>query len=98
MYLILYFLVSRQLQLNLFYFFLICVSFFQCGNFAVLVDVHILPEGSNKDTSWFSDQEKEVQQITVLLQKPVVTGKCWIALNCSVFFSVTMRALLVVPN
>uniref|UniRef100_A0A8V0Z5K7 SLX4 interacting protein n=1 Tax=Gallus gallus TaxID=9031 RepID=A0A8V0Z5K7_CHICK len=32
----------------------------KCGNFAVLVDVHILPEGSNKDTSWFSDQEKEV--------------------------------------
>uniref|UniRef100_A0A8C2Y5R0 SLX4 interacting protein n=1 Tax=Coturnix japonica TaxID=93934 RepID=A0A8C2Y5R0_COTJA len=39
--------------------------------------------GSNKDTSWFSDQEKEVQQITILLQKHVVTGKCWIALNYS---------------
>ncbi|KAF2987730.1 hypothetical protein EK904_015142 [Melospiza melodia maxima] len=30
-----------------------------CGNFAVLVDVHILPQGSSKDTSWFSDHEKE---------------------------------------
>ncbi|NXG22111.1 SLX4I protein, partial [Grallaria varia] len=28
-------------------------------NFAVLVDVHILPQGSSKDTSWFSDHEKE---------------------------------------
>ncbi|NXT61301.1 SLX4I protein, partial [Chaetops frenatus] len=31
----------------------------QCGNFAVLVDVHILPQGSSRDTSWFSDHEKE---------------------------------------
>ncbi|KAM4903449.1 protein SLX4IP isoform 1-T2 [Sylvia borin] len=31
----------------------------KCGNFAVLVDVHILPQGSSKDTSWFSDHEKE---------------------------------------
>uniref|UniRef100_A0A8C6W9F5 Protein SLX4IP n=1 Tax=Nannospalax galili TaxID=1026970 RepID=A0A8C6W9F5_NANGA len=30
-----------------------------CGNFAVLVDLHILSQGSNKDTSWFSEQKKE---------------------------------------
>ncbi|NXC14848.1 SLX4I protein, partial [Corythaeola cristata] len=53
--------------------------FFQCGNFAVLVDVHILPQGSSKDTSWFSDHEKEVQQISILLQKHVAAGK---KLNC----------------
>ncbi|XP_027628626.1 protein SLX4IP isoform X2 [Tupaia chinensis] len=29
------------------------------GNFAVLVDLHILSQGSNKDTSWFSEQKKE---------------------------------------
>uniref|UniRef100_A0A8C0AQU2 SLX4 interacting protein n=1 Tax=Buteo japonicus TaxID=224669 RepID=A0A8C0AQU2_9AVES len=34
--------------------------FFQCGNFAVLVDVRILPQGSSKDTSWFSHHEKEL--------------------------------------
>lgn len=34
----------------------------QCGNFAVLVDLHVLPQGTSKDTSWFSDHEKEVQQ------------------------------------
>ncbi|KAI6071607.1 Protein SLX4IP isoform X4 [Aix galericulata] len=33
-----------------------------CGNFAVLVDVHILPQGSSKDTSWFSDHEKEQKE------------------------------------
>nr|XP_033792579.1 protein SLX4IP isoform X2 [Geotrypetes seraphini] len=31
----------------------------KCGKFAVLVDLHILPQGSSKDTSWFSDHEKE---------------------------------------
>uniref|UniRef100_A0A672USZ9 SLX4 interacting protein n=1 Tax=Strigops habroptila TaxID=2489341 RepID=A0A672USZ9_STRHB len=35
-------------------------KFFTCGNFAVLVDVHILPQGSSKDTSWFSDHAKEL--------------------------------------
>ncbi|OXB80803.1 UNVERIFIED_CONTAM: hypothetical protein H355_003714 [Colinus virginianus] len=43
----------------------------QCGNFAVLVDVHILPEGSNKDTSWFSDQEKE--EVCMYLEEVVVS-------------------------
>ncbi|XP_077907536.1 protein SLX4IP isoform X2 [Ictidomys tridecemlineatus] len=32
----------------------------KCGTFAVLVDLHISPQGSNKDTSWFSEQKKEV--------------------------------------
>nr|KAF6423838.1 SLX4 interacting protein [Rousettus aegyptiacus] len=32
----------------------------KCGNFAVLVDLHISPQDSNKDTSWFSEQKKEV--------------------------------------
>ncbi|XP_042132265.1 protein SLX4IP isoform X6 [Peromyscus maniculatus bairdii] len=32
----------------------------KCGNFAVLVDLHIVPQRSNKDSSWFSEQKKEV--------------------------------------
>ncbi|KFQ86783.1 Protein SLX4IP, partial [Phoenicopterus ruber ruber] len=43
----------------------------QCGNFAVLVDVHILPEGSSKDTSWFSDHEKE--EVCMLLEEVVAS-------------------------
>ncbi|NXB69688.1 SLX4I protein, partial [Donacobius atricapilla] len=46
-------------------------SFFQCGNFAVLVDVHILPQGSSKDTSWFSDHEKE--EVCKLLEEVVAS-------------------------
>ncbi|NWQ90139.1 SLX4I protein, partial [Burhinus bistriatus] len=42
-----------------------------CGNFAVLVDVHILPQGSSKDTSWFSDHEKE--EICMLLEEVVAS-------------------------
>ncbi|NWT05589.1 SLX4I protein, partial [Mionectes macconnelli] len=45
--------------------------FFQCGNFAVLVDVHILPQGYNKDTSWFSDHEKE--ELCRLLEEVVAS-------------------------
>ncbi|NXK03074.1 SLX4I protein, partial [Herpetotheres cachinnans] len=45
--------------------------FFQCGNFAVLVDVHILPQGSSKDTSWFSDHEKE--EVCMLLEEVVAS-------------------------
>ncbi|NXW46403.1 SLX4I protein, partial [Nyctiprogne leucopyga] len=44
---------------------------FQCGNFAVLVDVHILPQGSSKDTSWFSDHEKE--EVCMLLEEVVAS-------------------------
>ncbi|KFQ92357.1 Protein SLX4IP, partial [Nipponia nippon] len=43
----------------------------QCGNFAVLVDVHILPQGSSKDTSWFSDHEKE--EVCMLLEEVVAS-------------------------
>ncbi|NWS67051.1 SLX4I protein, partial [Crotophaga sulcirostris] len=42
-----------------------------CGNFAVLVDVHILPQGSSKDTSWFSDHEKE--ELCMLLEEVVAS-------------------------
>ncbi|NXN68408.1 SLX4I protein, partial [Himantopus himantopus] len=45
--------------------------FSQCGNFAVLVDVHILPQGSSKDTSWFSDHEKE--EVCTLLEEVVAS-------------------------
>ncbi|XP_035757624.1 protein SLX4IP isoform X2 [Egretta garzetta] len=43
----------------------------RCGNFAVLVDVHILPQGSSKDTSWFSDHEKE--EVCMLLEEVVAS-------------------------
>ncbi|XP_064002199.1 protein SLX4IP isoform X2 [Pogoniulus pusillus] len=43
----------------------------KCGNFAVLVDVHILPQGSSKDTSWFSDHEKE--ELCMLLEEVVAS-------------------------
>ncbi|XP_053918097.1 protein SLX4IP isoform X2 [Cuculus canorus] len=43
----------------------------QCGNFAVLVDAHILPQGSSKDTSWFSDHEKE--ELSMLLEEVVAS-------------------------
>ncbi|NWZ56003.1 SLX4I protein, partial [Haliaeetus albicilla] len=45
--------------------------FFQCGNFAVLVDVRILPQGSSKDTSWFSHHEKE--EVCMLLEEVVAS-------------------------
>ncbi|XP_033617065.1 protein SLX4IP isoform X3 [Fukomys damarensis] len=32
----------------------------KCKDFAVLVDLHVSPQGSNKDTSWFSEEKKEV--------------------------------------
>ncbi|NXV43204.1 SLX4I protein, partial [Uria aalge] len=51
--------------------FSVCFFFFQCGNFAVLVDVHILPQGSSKDTSWFSDHEKE--EVCTLLEEVVAS-------------------------
>ncbi|XP_025908697.1 protein SLX4IP isoform X2 [Nothoprocta perdicaria] len=43
----------------------------KCGNFAVLVDVHILPQGSSRDTSWFSDHEKE--EVCMLLEDAVAS-------------------------
>ncbi|XP_007472106.1 PREDICTED: LOW QUALITY PROTEIN: SLX4 interacting protein [Lipotes vexillifer] len=41
----------------------------KCGNFAVLVDLHISPQGSNKDTSWFSEQKKE--EVCLLLKETI---------------------------
>ncbi|XP_075781778.1 protein SLX4IP isoform X4 [Pelodiscus sinensis] len=41
----------------------------KCGNFAVLVDFHILPQGSSRDSSWFSDHEKE--EVCLLLKDTV---------------------------
>ncbi|XP_053527390.1 protein SLX4IP [Artibeus jamaicensis] len=41
----------------------------KCGDFAVLVDLHILPQGSNKDTSWFSEQNKE--EVCLLLKETI---------------------------
>ncbi|MXQ93713.1 hypothetical protein E5288_WYG017923 [Bos mutus] len=40
-----------------------------CGNFAVLVDLHVLPQGSSKDTSWFSEQKKE--EVCLLLKETI---------------------------
>ncbi|XP_069787965.1 protein SLX4IP isoform X2 [Narcine bancroftii] len=40
-----------------------------CGNFAVLVDPHILPQGTNKDTSWFTENHK--QEISVFLKQNI---------------------------
>ncbi|XP_060239182.1 protein SLX4IP [Meriones unguiculatus] len=41
----------------------------KCGKFAVLVDLHILPQGLNKDSSWFSEQKKE--EICLLLRETI---------------------------
>ncbi|XP_015218672.1 protein SLX4IP isoform X2 [Lepisosteus oculatus] len=41
----------------------------KCGNFVVLVDLHILPLGSSEDTSWFAEQHKE--EVSVLLKDAV---------------------------
>ncbi|CAH2255482.1 Hypothetical predicted protein [Pelobates cultripes] len=41
----------------------------KCGNFAVLVDLHVLPQGTSKDTSWFSVQEKE--EVCLLLKDTI---------------------------
>lgn len=40
----------------------LCVLFvLQCGNFAVLVDLHVLPLGGQEDASWFTTDHIEVQ-------------------------------------
>ncbi|XP_032882147.1 protein SLX4IP isoform X2 [Amblyraja radiata] len=41
----------------------------KCGNFAVLVDPYILPRGTNKDTSWFTEHHKE--EISTLLKENI---------------------------
>ncbi|XP_040285830.1 protein SLX4IP isoform X1 [Bufo bufo] len=43
----------------------------KCGNFAVLVDLHVLPQGTSKDSSWFSDHEKE--EVCLLLKDTIDT-------------------------
>ncbi|KAG3262836.1 SLX4 interacting protein [Ictidomys tridecemlineatus] len=43
----------------------------KCGTFAVLVDLHISPQGSNKDTSWFSEQKKE--EVCLLLKETILS-------------------------
>ncbi|XP_060687821.1 protein SLX4IP isoform X1 [Hemiscyllium ocellatum] len=41
----------------------------KCGNFAVLVDLHILPRGTSKDTSWFTEHHKE--EVSALVKEDV---------------------------
>ncbi|KAM9589514.1 LOW QUALITY PROTEIN: protein SLX4IP [Trichechus inunguis] len=41
----------------------------RCGNFAVLVDLHVSPQGSNRDTSWFSEEKKE--EVCLLLKEAI---------------------------
>ncbi|XP_064411793.1 protein SLX4IP [Latimeria chalumnae] len=43
----------------------------KCGNFAVLVDLHILPQGPSQDTSWFADHHKE--EVSLLLKDTIDT-------------------------
>ncbi|XP_078086483.1 LOW QUALITY PROTEIN: protein SLX4IP [Mustelus asterias] len=41
----------------------------KCGNFAVLVDLHILPRGASKDTSWFTEHHKE--EVSALVKEDI---------------------------
>ncbi|XP_028611370.1 protein SLX4IP isoform X3 [Grammomys surdaster] len=41
----------------------------KCENFAVLVDLHVVPQGSNKDSNWFSEQKKE--EVCLLLKETI---------------------------
>ncbi|XP_072490563.1 protein SLX4IP isoform X2 [Notamacropus eugenii] len=41
----------------------------KCKNFVVLVDLHILPQGSRKDICWFSEQKKK--DICMLLKETI---------------------------
>lgn len=50
-------------------FFLLCLSppslflsLSKCGNFAVLVDLHILPLGGQDNASWFSPEHRKVRE------------------------------------
>ncbi|XP_010992608.1 protein SLX4IP isoform X1 [Camelus dromedarius] len=43
----------------------------KCGDFAVLVDLHISPQGSSRDTSWFSEQKKE--EVCLLLKETITS-------------------------
>lgn len=41
----------------------------KCGNFAVLVDLHVLPLGSPESTSWFTTDQ--VEEVACLVREPV---------------------------
>ncbi|XP_014325152.1 protein SLX4IP [Xiphophorus maculatus] len=41
----------------------------KCGNFAVLVDLHVLPLGSPESTSWFTTDQ--VEEVASLVREPV---------------------------
>ncbi|XP_053141769.1 protein SLX4IP isoform X2 [Hemicordylus capensis] len=41
----------------------------KCGKFAVLVDFHIMPQDSSKDTTWFPNKKKE--EVCMLLKDTV---------------------------
>lgn len=39
------------------------LSLSKCGNFAVLVDLHILPLGKEDNASWFSAEHRKVREL-----------------------------------
>uniref|UniRef100_UPI003AAA94D7 protein SLX4IP n=1 Tax=Centroberyx gerrardi TaxID=166262 RepID=UPI003AAA94D7 len=41
----------------------------KCGNFAVLVDLHVLPLGGQEDASWFTTEH--IEEVTALVQDAV---------------------------
>ncbi|XP_049592898.1 protein SLX4IP isoform X1 [Syngnathus scovelli] len=41
----------------------------KCGNFAVLVDLHVLPLGSQEDASWFTTSD--IEEVTALIRDAV---------------------------
>ncbi|KAK1905908.1 Protein SLX4IP [Dissostichus eleginoides] len=41
----------------------------QCGNFAVLVDLHVLPLAGLEDTSWFTAHH--IEEVTALVRDAV---------------------------
>ncbi|AWP14235.1 putative protein SLX4IP [Scophthalmus maximus] len=41
----------------------------KCGNFAVLVDLHVLPLGGQEDASWFTTDH--IEEVTALVQDAV---------------------------
>ncbi|KAM9809619.1 protein SLX4IP isoform 2-T2 [Syngnathus typhle] len=44
-------------------------TFSTCGNFAVLVDLHVLPLGSQEDASWFTTSD--IEEVTALIRDAV---------------------------
>ncbi|XP_043368041.1 protein SLX4IP isoform X4 [Dermochelys coriacea] len=78
-----------------------------CGNFAVLVDFHILPQGSSRDSSWFSDHEKEE---LCLLLKDTIDSRVkhylearkhrgqWKHMECTQSVPLSLKELCVFPD